>query len=104
MLCRYNIDPDVGVADEFGTYVILPVSRVPSLNEEMTQLQVSSRLYMNFDNCIFIGESGSGDLYFMRFIGNEIYGNDIYKWDHENDNRMWFANDVKDLMKRNSDH
>ena len=97
-----SIDASLGLEDDHGYFIIWPLSDVAEKNDEMNELQKKDNLYMNFDNCLFIGDCGNGDLYFLRYIGGSIIGNDVYKWRHEMDERVWFANNLEILVKKHS--
>jgi hypothetical protein len=57
-------------------------------------------LYWSFDQILFVGEEGGGDLYGYRlFPGREEF-TDIYRWEHEDDSRSWFAMSLSDYVTR----
>ena len=99
----WGINPKIGVQDEDENNIIESVDNVIDLNREMNALYQSTNLYMNFDDCFFIGNNGSGDLYFLRVIKGKIDMIDVYIWNHESDSRNWFANNPKDLSARHKE-
>jgi hypothetical protein len=60
-----------------------------------------SDLYMPFDCLLFFGGEGNGDQFGYRILGGRIHETSfIYEWDHESDNRVWFATDLTDYFRR----
>ena len=58
-------------------------------------------LYMPFDSLLFFGEEGNGDQFAYRMLNGTISGTSgIYEWDHESDNRDWFARDLREYFRR----
>ena len=57
-------------------------------------------LYMPFDNLLFFADAGNGDLFAYRILQHKIEYNDIYLWNHENDSRVWVANNLTDFIKQ----
>ena len=57
-------------------------------------------LYMPFDALLFFGAEGTGDQFAYRVLGGQIHDGAIYEWDHESDNRQWFAHNLEDYFKR----
>lgn len=55
-------------------------------------------VYMPFDALVIFGQQGSGDLFFQPAVpeGNE----QVFIWDHEDDSRTWYAQSVKDALRR----
>ena len=57
-------------------------------------------LYMPFDSLFFFGAEGNGDQFAYRILAGQIRESWIYEWDHESDNRQWFAHGLKDYFER----
>jgi hypothetical protein len=57
-------------------------------------------LYMPFDALLFFGAEGNGDQFAYRVLAGQIHDWGIYEWDHESDNRQWFAHNLEDYFKR----
>ncbi|MEK3705161.1 SMI1/KNR4 family protein [Paenibacillus sp. FSL R7-0198] len=55
--------------------------------------------YMPFDNLIFFGESGIGDLFAFPVTGEGICRDDVFVWNHENDSRKWVAPSVSKYVE-----
>lgn len=70
---------------------------------DSVEVAFNPRLPMSFDCLLFIGEEGNGDLYRYRVLVGLIESPDIYRWDHENDSRIWFARDLEDYVRRLAD-
>ena len=58
-------------------------------------------LYWSFDQMLFIGEEGGGDLFGFRVLQDEALP-EIYLWEHEDDSRGWFASSLADYFARRS--
>ncbi|UPK43655.1 SMI1/KNR4 family protein [Paenibacillus pabuli] len=54
---------------------------------------------MPFDNLIFFGESGIGDLFAFPVTGDRICRDDVFVWNHENDSRNWVAPSVSKYLE-----
>ena len=57
-------------------------------------------LYMPFDSLLFFGAEGNGDQFAYRILGGQIREAWVYEWDHESDDREWFAHDLNDYFQR----
>ena len=57
-------------------------------------------LYWSFDQILFVGEEGSGDFFGYRLLPGDEERNDIYRWEHEDDSRSWFALSLSDYFTR----
>ncbi len=55
---------------------------------------------MPFDSMLLCGDNGGGDLYFYRILSGSIREKDIYEWNHETDDRMWKASDLKRFLQQ----
>ena len=59
-------------------------------------------LYWSFDQMLFIGEEGGGDLFGFRVLQDQKLP-EIYLWEHEDDSRAWFASSLADYFGRRTD-
>ena len=89
-----------GIYDEFGAAVVLPAAEIVARNQEMRTDSDFGSLYWSFDQILFMGEDGSGDLFGYRVLPGDEERNDIYRWEHEDDSRSWFALTLSDYFKR----
>jgi hypothetical protein len=56
---------------------------------------------MPFDCLFFFGGEGGGDQFGYRVLGRQIRDTSwIFKWDHESDNREWFAPNLEQFFER----
>ncbi|WP_366292726.1 SMI1/KNR4 family protein [Paenibacillus sp. AN1007] len=55
--------------------------------------------YMPFNNLIFFGESGIGDLFAFPVTGEGLCRGDVFVWNHENDSRKWVAPSVSKYVE-----
>ena len=89
-----------GVYDEFGSAVLLPAAEIVARNQELRTFPDFGSLYWSFDQILFVGEDGSGDLFGYRLLPGDEERNDIYRWEHEDDSRSWFALSLSDYFTR----
>ena len=59
-----------------------------------------AELYMPFDSLFFFGGEGNGDQFAYRILAGQIREPWIYEWEHESDNRVWFAHGLEDYFQR----
>ena len=90
-----------GVYDEFGSAVVWSASEVIARNQEMRTTSDFASLYWSFDQMLFIGEEGGGDLFGFRVLQDQKLP-EIYLWEHEDDSRAWFASSLADYFSRRS--
>jgi hypothetical protein len=83
-----------GVVGEDGVGVIWPSARIRDDNLHVRGSADLAALYMRFDSLLFFGDAGNGDQFAFRVLSNET-GPDVYVWDHESDNRVWVARDLR---------
>jgi len=89
-----------GITAHYGTAVLWPTAEIIQRNREMRETEDFRSLYMPFEPLLFVGEGGNGDLYGYRGLAGRIETLDVYKWDHEDDSRIWFARDLEDYLQR----
>ncbi|HQR07869.1 MAG TPA: SMI1/KNR4 family protein [Gemmatales bacterium] len=90
-----------GVVGPFGCWLVWPAEMIVSENREYRSSPDLKGQYMPFDHLLFIGEVGNGDLFAYPIMsdGNACYKNDIFRWDHEMDNRSWVANNLEQYLR-----
>jgi hypothetical protein len=77
------------------------VEEIVSQNRLFREHPEFSALYMPFDSLFFFGAEGNGDQFAYRILGGRIRETSwIYEWDHESDDRVWFASDLADYFRR----
>jgi len=77
---------------------IWSVEEVIKQNIEFRSLTAFRQLYMSFDQLLFIGGIGNGDLYGYRVLYGNFNASDIYLWNHENDNRTCIVPDLASFI------
>ena len=80
--------------------LIMPIEEVIEINLNFRKEEAFKDLYMPFDNLLFFGRAGNGDLFGFRILQNKILESDVYVWNHEDDSRNWVAKDLVDFVKR----
>ena len=89
-----------GLHDEFGAAVVWPAAEIVIQNQQMRTNPDFASLYWSFDQILFMGEDGSGDLFGYRLLSGDEEHHDIYRWEHEDDSRSWFALSLSDYFTR----
>jgi len=90
-----------GLRAQSGARLIWSATEIVEQNRQFRGNHDYAQLYMPFDCLLFFGTPGNGDHYAYRILGKAIPATSgIYRWDHENDSREWFANDLEDYLKR----
>jgi hypothetical protein len=85
-----------GLTDEWGYAYVLPISELGRQNQHFRT--AFGDLYMSFDDLILFGQLGNGDMLFQPRVPQD--NENVFVWDHEDDSRTWFANDVADALRR----
>ncbi len=85
-----------GITDETGTDVLWNSSRIAESNAFFRTSPEFIQLYMPFESLVFFADAGDGDQFGVSTRGNL----EIYRWDHENDSRVWVASTVLDFLER----
>jgi hypothetical protein len=85
-----------GLVDEWGYAYVLPLD---DLRRQNRVFRSEFRdLYMSFEDVLLFGQLGNGDMLFQPLVP---YGNDnVFRWDHEDDSRTWYAADVERAVVR----
>ena len=90
-----------GVAAHYGLSLVWSTDEIMEQNLLFRRSSDFANLYMPFDCLLFIGAAGNGHQFAYRILGGQIRDtSEIYEWDHESDNREWFARDLKDYVER----
>lgn len=55
--------------------------------------------FMPLDCFLFFGDAGNGDYFGFPIINGEIWKEDVYGWNHEDDSRTWVASSLKNFLK-----
>lgn len=79
---------------------VLSLEEMVVRNEDLRRNPSYLGLYMPFENLLFFGEEGNGDLYGYPIRNDGSYPHDVFQWDHESDSRSWRANSLRDLLAR----
>jgi SMI1 / KNR4 family. len=77
-------------------WLILSTSQIIEINSDVRNISG----FMPLDCLLFIAGNGCGDYYGYPITGDGIKDGDLFMWDHENDNRLWVANDLEELINR----
>jgi hypothetical protein len=90
-----------GLVADYGASVVWPAVEILRRNQEMRIAEGFRDLYMPFGNLLFFGDDGGGDLFAFAVQGNgSINRPDIFRWEHETDERIWFAASLRDFFGR----
>ena len=90
-----------GVRADHGAGVIWPIARIVSENLAFRSDSDFRELYMPFDDLLFFADDGGGDQFaFAIHADGRIHKNDIFRWEHESDGRVWFAAGLSDYAAR----
>jgi hypothetical protein len=56
---------------------------------------------MPFDHLLFFGAGAGGDRFaFAIHADGKIHKHDIFRWNHETDERVWIANSLETFFER----
>ena len=89
-----------GLRAQSGSPLVWSATEIVEQNRAMRGNHDYALLYMPFDCLLFFGTPGNGDHYAYRILGGAVSPSGVYRWDHENDSREWFAADLEDYLKR----
>jgi hypothetical protein len=90
-----------GVAAHYGAPLVWSTEEMIEQNLRFRQHAAFPELYMPFDCLFFFGAEGNGDQFAYRILAGQIRDVSwIYEWDHESDNRQWFAHGLTDYFER----
>jgi hypothetical protein len=90
-----------GISACYGTDFVWPVAGLVAKNQLFREDADFAELYMSFDSLLLFGDAGNGDQFGYRILAGKVSDTSwIYKWDHEDDSRNWYARDVEDFFRR----
>ncbi len=90
-----------GILAHYGTAIVWPTDEMLDQNRLFRESADLAELYMPFDGLLFFGAEGDGSQFGYRVLDGRIRETSwIFKWDHESDNREWFAGGLADYLKR----
>lgn len=99
-LRKLLLEFDSATAD-YGVDVVWSSAEICRRNLEFRQMEGFRELYMPFDNLLFFGDDGGGDQFaFAIQMDREIHNPDIFRWEHETDSRIWFADHLRQFFER----
>ena len=68
---------------------------------EINELQRGLDFYMPLDCLLFFAGNGCGDYYgYSITLKDGVRDDRVFLWEHENDNRIWKANNLEDAIKK----
>lgn len=88
-----------GIFDKFDSPLIWSTSQIVKDNIFFRNFDEYKEIYMPFDHLLFFSDAGNGDLFGYRILNGSIETDDIYVWNHENDNRTWIAPSLEVFIK-----
>ena len=84
-----------------GANTIMTIQDMVAENLQLRSEEDFRQLYMPFDNLLFFGAAGNGDLWaFGIKMNGDLDDINLYGWNHENDARPWVACNILDMMVR----
>lgn len=90
-----------GVAGNYSSPLVWSTDDIVQQNLAFRRNSDFAELYMPFDHLFFFGADGGGDQFAYRILGGQIRDTSwIYRWDHESDDREWFADRLEDYFER----
>jgi hypothetical protein len=89
-----------GIRGDCGSPVVWSCVQIVGENRSMRSHPDYPALYWSFDQFLFVGADVDSDHFGYRVLPAYEGPDDIYRWDHENDSRMWFANSLSDYLAR----
>lgn len=87
-----------GVNGEDGSGLVWPVEQILADNKTFRTQPDFPELYMPFDCLLFFADAGNGDQFAFRVLRGQIDEN-VYVWNHENDNRVWVASSFRQYLE-----
>ncbi|MCT4356286.1 SMI1/KNR4 family protein [Streptomyces sp. Je 1-79] len=86
-----------GIVGGYGKDVVWSLDRIVEQNLLFWAPDTFPGLYMPFDPLLFFGDNGGGDQFAFVLTPERP---DIFVWDHEDDSRLWAANELEDYLHR----
>ncbi len=88
-----------GIAKEYGVGIWSAEETIRE-NLELRSYPEQNDLYMPFDPLFCFAWAGNGDLFFFPVQAGGIHNKDVFLWNHENDSRLWVANDLEQFTDK----
>ena len=80
-------------------YLIWPLEQVITENLNFRSDVVLKKIYRSFNNFLFFSDAGNGDQYaYLIKNDNSEANNQIFRWDHEDDARRFFAGSLQEFF------
>ena len=90
-----------GLSDEYGGGAVWSAADIERRNRQFRTNADFRALYMPFDALLFFADDGGGDQFaFAVHADGRIHKNDVYRWEHENDARSWFAGRLEQYLEK----
>ena len=86
--CLLELDGD--------NWLIFSVAQIIEINTMVRAMEC----FMPLDCLLFIAGNGCGDYFGYPIRGDGIDGCNLFIWEHENDNRVWRASGLSDLIEK----
>lgn len=77
-------------------FLMMPTKQIIETNISLRELPT----FMPLDCLLFFAANGCGDYFGFPISKDGIKQDNIFRWDHESDNRIWVAGNIKDLINR----
>jgi hypothetical protein len=92
-----------GVKAHYGAGIVWSSSEIQKQNQTFRTDAGFRGLYMPFDHLLFFGSDVGGDQFaYAIHADGQIHKNDIFRWKHETDERVWAANSLQMFFERKS--
>ena len=89
-----------GIEGDYGSPVVWSCLDIVGENRSMSSHPDYPALYWSFDQFLFVGADVGSDFFGYRMLPAYEGADDLYRWDHENDSRVWFAGSLSDYVTR----
>jgi Protein involved in beta-1,3-glucan synthesis len=88
-----------GVEAEYRIDLIWSLEKIRSENLLFRKSDDFKELYMPFDCLLFFGDAGNGDQFAYSTQNGELFSEEIYVWNHEDDSRTLLAPSLKEFVQ-----
>ena len=100
---RWFLKDADGVKADYGSGLIWSIEEIQTKNAEFRTLADFRELYMPFTALLFFADDGGGDQFaFPVHADGVIHREDVFRWDHETDARIWFAGNLSRYVQMRS--
>jgi hypothetical protein len=89
-----------GIAGLYGVELIWSTKHIGKMNSELRTKPDFKEMYMSFDELLFFGDAGNGDLFAYTILSGAVRHDDIFMWNHENDSRVWIASSLDKYLEQ----